>query len=58
MILPLLKIVSGAEIAKTGTRWKSYAAAGTVFGCTYFERSYFSAHYLPGLFTANIPAVV
>ena len=58
MILALLKIVSGAEIAKTD-RWKSYAAAGTVFGCTYFERSYFSAHYLPpGLFTANIPAVV
>ena len=25
-----------------------------VFGCTHFERSYFSAHYLPGLFTANI----
>ena len=57
MILPLLKTVSGAEIAKTD-RWKSYAAAGTVFGCTHFERSYSSPHYLPGLFIANIPAVV
>ena len=52
----LCQKLSQMHIAKTGRI--SNAAAVIVFGCTHFQRSYFSPHYLPALFTANIHAAV
>ena len=58
MVLPLLKLSQLHNAHCQNRQNKQCSAAVIVFGLTHFERSYFSPHYLPALFTANIHAAV